>query len=221
MLGPDLTFPDNRGEREPPVAIGSHIDEQLVQLAPSLRFLKELRLNLHYTEAGRPALYRLTRAPAFPQLRCISLEEMNVDFKDWINLVAKHRATIVKVELRHVRMDSQSFDEIRQGFSRLRACSKLRWMTFLLSYVSTWDEMATKQLNIPTCREFHDDGFGGPLYRYITHEGDEDDGTDDDRLEGWMAVDTIIDGYRVGDEEYVQESLLGFIECFGGLPWAD
>lgn len=36
-----------------------------------------------------------------------------------------------------------------------------------------------------------------------------------------MVVHSTVDKYRVGGEDYVQSSLSGFIECFGGLPWAD
>jgi len=46
----------------------------------------------------------------------------------------------------------------------------------------------------------------------VPHEVDEDDSTDDVKLEDWMAVETIVDRYRVGGEEYMQESMLGLTE---------
>lgn len=78
-----------------------------------------------------------------------------------------------------------------------------------------------KQLNLPTCREFYDDGYNELWYGYGPFEAAENDGMDNAKLEKWIVVDTRVDRFQVAGEEYVQESLFGFIECFGGLPPAD
>ena len=217
----DLTFPNNGTELESAGEIGDRIGKQLVQLMVTLRLLKQLMLNFDSSGSGRTAVRELAQAPPLPQFRRIDLADTYLEYSDWVTFVAKHKASIVKFELRSVRFDSESFADIRQGFSRLLACTKLKWMTFFLSHVCAWNERIVKQLNLPTCREFYDDGYNELWYGCEPYEAAGNDGTDNAELEDWVAVDTRVDWFQVGGEEYVQESLFGFIECFGGLPWAD
>lgn len=224
-----LVFPYQGLEPDAARELGVRIGDQLAQAMSNMPSLNELALNFQRTPAGKTALHRLSQAQVQPPLETLTLKDTNADFNDWIAIIAKHSDTIIRLELEHIRFESASFATIRHGWFQLLDCPKLKWISWLLAFVVAWEERVVKQLNTPDCHDLIDSAgreicydYLPLVYMHVEPQEDEELEVDDSKLlKDWVGVDRGVDWWCCGGEEYVQEGLLGFIESYGGLPWAD